>query len=57
MAFCTHYLGRHREREQAARRGGGWVAVPIDAVAADSCFGGEPGYDLTAERLFERDGP
>jgi RNA polymerase sigma-70 factor (ECF subfamily) len=54
MACCTHYLARFRERERAARRGGGRVAIPIDALAAETRFGGEPGHDLTAERLFER---
>jgi RNA polymerase sigma-70 factor (ECF subfamily) len=54
IACCTHYLARHHQRERAARRGGGRVAIPIDALAAESRFGGEPGHDLTAERLFER---
>jgi len=54
MACCTHYIARHRERERAARRGGGRVAIPIDAMAAESRFGGEAGHDLTPERLFER---
>jgi RNA polymerase sigma-70 factor (ECF subfamily) len=54
MACCTHYLARHHERERAARRGGGRIAIPIDSPAAESRFGGEPGHDLTAERLFER---
>jgi RNA polymerase sigma-70 factor (ECF subfamily) len=54
MACCTHYLARYHERERAARRGGGRVAIPINALTAESRFGGEPGHDLTAERLFER---
>ena len=54
MACCTHYIARHHERERAARRGGGRVSISIDALAAESRFGGEPGHDLTAERLFER---
>jgi RNA polymerase sigma-70 factor (ECF subfamily) len=54
IACCTHYLARYHQRERAARRGGGRVAIPIDALAAESRFGGEPGHDLTAERLFER---
>lgn len=54
MACCSHYIARHRERERAARRGGGRAAIPIDALAAESRLGGEPGHDLTAERLFER---
>jgi RNA polymerase sigma-70 factor (ECF subfamily) len=54
MACCSHYIARYHERERAARRGGGRVAIPIDGLAAESRFGGEPGHDLTAERLFER---
>src|SRR5262249_26853531 len=54
MACCTHHIARYHERERAARRGGGRVAIPIDALAAESRFGGEPGHELTAERLFER---
>ena len=54
MACCTHFIARHHERERAAKRGGGRVAIPIDALAAESRFGGELGHDLTAERLFER---
>jgi RNA polymerase sigma factor (sigma-70 family) len=54
MACCTHHLARYHQREHAAKRGGGRVAIPIDALAAESRFGGEPGHDLTAERLFER---
>jgi RNA polymerase sigma-70 factor (ECF subfamily) len=54
MACCTHYMARHHERERAVRRGGGRVAIPIDALAAESRFGGELGHDLTPERIFER---
>jgi RNA polymerase sigma-70 factor (ECF subfamily) len=54
MACCTHYLARYHERERAARRGGGRVAIPIDALTAESRFGSELSHDLTAEWLFER---
>jgi RNA polymerase sigma-70 factor (ECF subfamily) len=54
MACCTHYLARHHEQARAVKRGGGRIAISIDALAAESRFGGEPCHDLTAERLFER---
>jgi RNA polymerase sigma-70 factor (ECF subfamily) len=54
MACCAHHLARHREQARAAKRGGGRIAIPIDALTAESRFGGEPCHDLTAERLFER---
>ena len=53
MACCTHHLARHHERERAATRRRR-VAIPIDALMAESRFGVEPSHDLTAERLFER---
>lgn len=54
MACCTHRLARHHDRERALKRGGGRTLVSIDALSAESRFGGEPAHDATAERLFDR---
>jgi RNA polymerase sigma-70 factor (ECF subfamily) len=54
MACCAHHLARHHEHARAVKRGGGRIAISIDALTAESRFGGEPFHDLTAERLFER---
>jgi DNA-directed RNA polymerase specialized sigma24 family protein len=54
MACCAHHIAKHHERERAVKRGGGRVAIPIDALTAESRFGREPSHDLTAEHLFER---
>jgi RNA polymerase sigma-70 factor (ECF subfamily) len=54
MACCTHSLARYHDRQRAQKRGGGRALVSIDAVNAESRFGGEPAHNQTAERLFER---
>ena len=54
MAFCQHYLANHREREVAAKRGGGRVPVAIDGRAGEIRYGIEPAHDETPERIFER---
>src|SRR4051794_21514819 len=54
MACCAHHLARHHEQARAVKRGGGRILISIDALTAESRFGGEPYHDLTAERLVER---
>jgi len=54
LACCNHYLAKHHDRERALKRGGGRASIPIDALTAESRFGGELAHDLTAERLYER---
>ena len=51
---CSHYLGHHRERERALKRGGGRRPVSIDLPGAEVRYRREPAHDLTPERLFER---
>jgi DNA-directed RNA polymerase specialized sigma24 family protein len=54
MACCTHYLAKIQGRERAFKRGGGRSFSSLDALKAETRFGGEPAHDLTAERLFDR---
>jgi RNA polymerase sigma-70 factor (ECF subfamily) len=54
MAACGHYLANQRDHARAVKRGGGLTPIPIDRIAAEGRYGGEPAHDLTAERLFER---
>ncbi len=54
MACAVHYLAKTHDRERAAKRGGGRSFLSLDALSAESRFGGEPGHNLTAERLFDR---
>jgi len=55
LADCTHFLAHERERNGAARRGGGRAVLSIDAVDAESRYRLEPADDQTPERQFERD--
>jgi RNA polymerase sigma-70 factor (ECF subfamily) len=55
MADCGHFLAHERERDQAARRGGGRALLSIDARDAEARYGLEPAHEETPERLFERD--
>ncbi len=55
LADCTRYLADHRERERAAKRGGGVAPLSIDARDAEGLYLREPNHSRTAERLFERD--
>jgi len=54
MAACSHYLANERDKERAKKRGGHRPPVSIDALTAEGRYGREPVYDLTPERLFDR---
>ena len=54
LAVCTNHLADCRDRDRAAKRGGGRVAVPFDRLVAEGRYASEPAGALTAERLFER---
>jgi DNA-directed RNA polymerase specialized sigma24 family protein len=54
MAACAHHIADRRDRDRAARRGGGRPPVPIDRLEAEGRYGAEPAHRLTAERHFER---
>ncbi len=54
MTACAHHVADCRDRDRAARRGGGRPTIPIDRLEAEGRYGAEPAHDLTAERLFER---
>lgn len=49
-----HFLSNERDRERAAKRGGGRAQVSLDAEAAEGRYRIEPADDLTPETLFER---
>jgi len=55
LADCSHFLAHERERNGAARRGGGRAALSIDARDAEGRYRLEPAHERTPERLFERD--
>jgi RNA polymerase sigma factor (sigma-70 family) len=54
LAVCTNHLADCRDRDRAAKRGGGRVAVPFDRLAAEGRYASEPASAMTAERFFER---
>ena len=54
MACALHYLAKVHARERAVKRGGGRLVVSLEAMSAETRFGGEPAHNLTAERLFDR---
>ncbi len=54
MAVCVHHIGDVRDRDRAARRGGGWAPIAIDRRDAEGRYQSEPAHGLTAERLFDR---
>jgi RNA polymerase sigma-70 factor (ECF subfamily) len=54
LAVCAHHLADCRDRDRAAKRGGGRVAVPFDRLAAEGRYATEPVDTMTAERLFDR---
>jgi RNA polymerase sigma-70 factor (ECF subfamily) len=51
---CARHLADLRDRENAARRGGGRRPVPIDPLDAERRYAREPAHELTPERIFDR---
>jgi RNA polymerase sigma-70 factor (ECF subfamily) len=54
MAACVHHLADCRDRDRAAKRGGGRVPLSIDRLIAEGQYSAEPVDDVTPEQLFER---
>src|SRR5262249_11125879 len=54
IAACSHHLSDCRDRDRAAKRGGGAIPISIDRVLAEGRYLAEPVDKLTPERLFER---
>ncbi len=54
MAVCSNHLADCRDRDRAAKRGGGAVPISIDRALAEGRYSAEPVNELTPERLFER---
>ena len=54
IASCAHHLADCRDRDRAAKRGGGPTPIPFDCDVAEGRYRSEPVSELTAERLFQR---
>jgi RNA polymerase sigma-70 factor (ECF subfamily) len=51
---CAHYLANQRDRQNARKRGGGRVALPIDAAEAEGRYARELADELSPDRIFDR---
>lgn len=51
---CARRLASDRDRENAAKRGGGRPQLAIDSLDAERRYALEPAHDMTAERIFDR---
>jgi DNA-directed RNA polymerase specialized sigma24 family protein len=54
LASFRHFLSKERDRAQAAKRGGGRIALSLDVDAAESRHAAEPLEICTPETIFER---
>ncbi len=54
LAALRHFLANERDRQRAAKRGGGAQTIPLDEVLAENQFSQEPVNELTPEKLYER---
>jgi RNA polymerase sigma-70 factor (ECF subfamily) len=51
---CARHLTGDRDRENAAKRGGGRLRLAIDPIDAERRYVLEPAHEMTAERIFDR---
>lgn len=51
---CARRLADQRDRQNAAKRGGGRSPLPIDPLDAERRYAREPAHQLTPERVFDR---
>jgi DNA-directed RNA polymerase specialized sigma24 family protein len=51
---CARHLAGDRDRENAAKRGGGRLQLAIDPLDAERRYALEPAHEMTAERIFDR---
>jgi RNA polymerase sigma-70 factor (ECF subfamily) len=54
LACCKHFLSNQRDRDRAAKRGGGRLPLRLDFPAADERYRREPADTMTPEKLYER---
>jgi RNA polymerase sigma-70 factor (ECF subfamily) len=54
LIVLKRFLANDWERRQARKRGGGQVAISLDAVLAEERYQYEPVDEMTAERIFDR---
>jgi RNA polymerase sigma-70 factor (ECF subfamily) len=54
LASLKHFLADRREHAAALKRGGGQVALSLDACDAEARYALEPRDELSPDRLFDR---
>ncbi|HEV8268717.1 MAG TPA: sigma-70 family RNA polymerase sigma factor [Thermoanaerobaculia bacterium] len=54
LSACSHFLSNERDRAGALKRGGGFVAVPLDLIEAEGRYERALASDETPERLYDR---
>jgi RNA polymerase sigma-70 factor (ECF subfamily) len=51
---CARQIADHRDRQNAAKRGGGRSPFSIDPYDAERRYAHEPAHELTPDRIFDR---
>ena len=54
LTCLKHYLANEWDRDQAQKRGGGVLWIPLDHQSPDPGFREEPFHHLTPEKAFEK---
>lgn len=54
LASCQHFLANERDRDQALKRGGGVVPIPIDIIEAEQRYERALSHAETPERFYDR---
>ena len=54
LVALEHFLANDWDRQQAQKRGGGQVIVPLDTSLAEHLYAAEAGTELTPMRAYER---
>jgi len=55
LTSLKHFLSKERDKAKAQKRGGGKAPISLDFESADSRYRVEPGCDLTAEQIYDRE--
>lgn len=54
LVSLRHFLSNQRDRQRAAKRGGGHKVIALDGLDAEARYQLEPATNLTPQRLFDR---
>lgn len=54
LGCARNFLANERDREHAAKRGGGRIPVPLDLQTGEARYRTEPADDRTPDKVFEK---